>query len=238
MQQLTHPTGGSAPDSPTGSPHVSPIVWGVLLILGGFFSLMLYLGLLGDFAVWGIGLFFAAIAVAFLYLLVADTQKYWWAAIPGMTMVGLAGLIVTEGMDLPFVILFGGAAFLGWIGLGFLLVLAVRHDFWWALIPAGVMLTLAAMTYFTESGVLTDIASAAFLFMGLGVTFVVVALYRGFSEGHWWAFIPAVLLFGMGFLLWSNNVELLAKFNWLMPVALIAAGAWIVYRGLVKQRER
>jgi len=111
----------------------SGVIFGVVLLFGGGLLLLQTMGLLENASdlFWG-GIFIVAGAV-FLSLLLAGQ---WWGLFPGMTLLALGALIA-----LPEKIqdVFGGAIFLGGIGLSFWLVyLMDRMQRWWALIPAGV----------------------------------------------------------------------------------------------------
>ena len=113
---------------------------GILLIALGVLSLVGDLGVfsfadVGDL-IWG--LLFGVAGLAFLAAFLTDTYERWWAAIPGLTLCGLAVLIVF-GDRLGAS---GGALFLAAIGLSFWVIYLVRREFWWAIIPGGALITL------------------------------------------------------------------------------------------------
>ena len=90
---------------------------------------------------------------------------------------------------------FGGAIFLGGIGLSFFAVyLTDRVERWWALIPGGVLVTLAGVTIAAQR--FGEFQTAGFFFFGLAITFLLVALLAGMR----WAYWPALVLGIMGFL--------------------------------------
>ncbi|MDO9301743.1 MAG: hypothetical protein Q7T89_10180, partial [Anaerolineales bacterium] len=88
------------------------IVFGFLLIVGGGLALAQTMSLLGNASdiFWG-GMFLAT-GLIFLTLLFGG---HWWAAFPGFTLVALGALILLPNALEDF----GGALFLGGIGLSF-----------------------------------------------------------------------------------------------------------------------
>jgi hypothetical protein len=69
-------------------------------------------------------------------------RQHWWALIPGLTMTGSAVAIFLEEVNLISGEAVGGII-VGSIGLGFLLIYVVDRRQWWALIPGGVLGTVA-----------------------------------------------------------------------------------------------
>ncbi len=220
----------------TNQPHkVNPVVWGALLILAG---VLLFLQNMGVFsAVTGLiwVLVFSAGGLVFLYGFLSRGDTMWWAAIPGCTLLGLAGtVLVSEVMPQQLEFL-AGPVFLASIGLGFVLIYVVRRAFWWAIIPAGVMATLAVVAGVEESGLdVSDFLTGSLFFIGLGVTFLVVALLPGEQGQRRWAFIPAAALIIMGFLIGTPYVMAL---EYLWPAALIIGGAYLVWKALSRTEQ-
>jgi hypothetical protein len=130
---------------------------------------------------WG-GAFLAA-GLVFLSLLFGG---HWWASFPGFTLVALGALILLpESLDQ-----FGGALFLGGIGLSFWYVYFTRREqHWWALIPAGVLTALAVMIIVAER--FEEFGGAIFL-GGIGLSFFAVYLTNRIER--WWALIPGGVL--------------------------------------------
>ena len=116
----------------------------------------------------------------------------------------------------------GGAIFLGGIGLAFLIVfLTDRAERWWALIPAGVLATLAGVTIAAER--FGEFQTAGFFFFGLAITFLLVALLTGMT----WAYWPALALGIMGLL---GIASLLEFANYLWAIVMIGAGGFMLFR--------
>ncbi len=201
------------------------IVWGVLLIVAGLLFLAQSLGLIPSAwgALWAVA--FGVAGLAFVAWLFVDRRR-WWAIIPGLTLLGLAGVIVVSMLTPEGNGGWAGAVFLGAIGLSFVIVYIMRRDFWWALIPAGALLTLALVALSTSF--MTGLESGALLFIGLGVTFGIVALVPTPDGRMTWALIPAGILGVMGILI---ALALGSLLNYVWPIALIIVGIYILVRG-------
>lgn len=199
-------------------------IWGLLLVGAGLLFLLQNLGLIHDLS----GLVWAALfglgGAIFLYFFLNDRHHAWWAALPGCALLGLAGVIfLGDYAPAPLDQLSGGL-FLGSIGAGFGLVYLTDPRKWWALIPGGVMVTLGIVAAADEIGPGLD--SGGLFFIGLGLTFLLVALAPG-GEARRWALIPAAVLLVMGTML---GLSALAMFGSLWPVALIAGGLYLLWR--------
>lgn len=159
----------------------------------------------------------------FIFVFLASRSN-WWAAIPGCVLmaIGLTSALpwIAPGLEARM----GGPVVLAGISLGFWLVYLRTPGNWWAIIPAGVMLTVASMTLIsTESGLET----AGIFFIGLGLTFALVALLPGASLRMGWPWIPAGILLLMGFLFISSASKLASL---VLPGAMILGGLVLVFR--------
>jgi hypothetical protein len=189
------------------------ILIGAALILGGILMLFDRTGILKG----ATDLFWAGIlavgAAIFLFWFFSDRSK-WWAAIPGFTLAGMAASSLLLDR-----IGWGGFAFLGGIGLGFWAIYFAKRERWWAIIPGGVLITLGITSVMTDAyGVMN---SGGVFFVGLGITFVLVALLAKMK----WAFIPAAVLLLLGFFLGTPFVGVL-EYVWIG--ILLVAGAILV----------
>ncbi|MGB2964312.1 MAG: hypothetical protein WBB69_10025 [Anaerolineales bacterium] len=200
----------------------SRLIWGALLILAGILFMLQEFNILGNaFQFLWLALMVAGSAV-FLWIYFTKKEQ-WWAIIPGLTLFGLfiAGLEslldLFPGMD------WAGAVFLGCIGLAFWLVYLRRREHWWAIIPGGVLLTLAVVAGLDK---ILDWSDVIF-FLGLAGTFGLVGILPNPQHDTRWAYIPAAILAVLG-------IALIAPFKTVMlifwPAALIAVGAYILFR--------
>jgi len=205
-------------------------LFGGLLVLAG---VVFILQQLFNWPIGGvfISLLFAAGAFIFLFVFLGDHSK-WWALIPGMTLLGLAGIIATGDLFPRFNSQFGGTIFLGSIALAFILIFVVRRDFWWAVIPAGVLTTLALMTAIpAENGLLTG----GLFFLGVGATFGVLGLLPVGKKDKW-PWIPAAICIVLGTLILIGSGALVnSVFGWVWAGAFLVAGIYLVVRSLVKK---
>jgi hypothetical protein len=184
------------------------ILIGAALILGGILMLLDKAGVLkGATDFFWAGLL-AIGAGFFLFWFFSDRSK-WWAAIPGFTLAGMAASALMLDK-----IGWGGLAFLGGIGVGFWAVYIRQTAQWWAIIPGGVLLTLGFTSALTEA--FNIVETGGVFFVGLGLTFLLVALLAKMK----WAFIPAAVLLLLGFFLGTPFVGVL-EYAWI-GILLIA----------------
>jgi hypothetical protein len=197
---------------------------GLLLIGAGLLFLFANIGLLGAVAgpIWA--LLFALGGGVFISVS-ARNRARWWALIPGCTLLGLAALIGADAIVPGGTGPWGGALFLGAISLSFWLVYVLSYQRWWALIPAGTLLTLAAIAGLSGSWPGRDMGWL--LFAGLALTFGLVYLDPFAPHRRAWALYPAAGLLVMALIV---AAPLGATFNLVWPAALILAGLYLALR--------
>jgi hypothetical protein len=193
------------------------VLWGLLLVAAGIVFLLNSLGTIsiGDY-LWAV--FLVIGGLAFLSVFLSDRQ-HWWALFPAFGLL-VGGVILFLDNALPGVAgAYGGAVALGGIGLAFLLIFLANFDHWWALIPAGVLFSLAAMF-------VLGFESGGIFLIGLGLTFGVLGFVPTEHGRMRWAFIPALVLLLLGGFITLLSYNLFAL---LWPLGLIAAGVVIIY---------
>jgi len=193
-----------------------------LMLLGGLMLLEKFGILRGAPSLfWGAA--FIVTAAYFLYVFFQSPQGNWWAIIPAMALLGMGGSAI-----LPRVFSgFGGGLFLGALGVAFFVVYATNHSRWWGIIPGGVLLTLALVSVLADFDRFNAFGSGSIFFVGLALTFLLVALLPNPFGQMQWAYIPAVILFIMGAVLGSTSTAGLADYVW--PVALIIVGVLVIF---------
>lgn len=197
------------------------IVGGLILILSGVLFLLQTMGILNNVGDVFWGVIFLAAGALFLFAFFTGS---WWAVIPGLTLAGIGALILLPDSLEKF----GGAVFLGAIAVAFWLVfLTAPRERWWAIIPAGVLTTLAVITFAPEF--VSGNATGGIFFFGLAATFLLVALLAKMN----WAYYPAAALAFVG-LLAMFALEDVAGYAW--AIALIGGGGCLVYRALRRPR--
>jgi hypothetical protein len=209
----------------------SNIIVGVVLMGAGLLFLLLNLGLLGaaQSAIWAAA--FALGGVAFLAVFGRDRAR-WWALIPGFVLLSIGALIGLTEFAPSFDDALGGVLVLGGISLSFWAVYLTDRARWWAVIPGGALLTLAALVGLSTRGAGEDLAWV--LFLGLALTFGLVYLLPTGAGRNRWAIYPAGVLLVIALLIMGAMGQLL---NILWPLALILAGLYIAYRTLRVQHS-
>lgn len=208
----------------------SRIVWGVLLIAAGLIFLLENLDILpvGDLF-WLV--LFAIGGLAFLFDFFSN-RSHWWSLIPGVTFLSLSCQVGLSMVAPDIANTWGGAVFLGGFGLSFFLVRLANRAQWWAIIPGGLMLSLAVVSVLEETG--SRIETGGVFLLGLAITFALVALFSADGGPRRWPWIPAGILGVIG-LLSLLSASSLSRI--LIPLLLILVGVIVVFRAFVPVRK-
>ena len=200
----------------------SQYLWGILLIALGILFLLQEFSLIGSAwnLIWSIGMGIAGIIFLWMY---ATKKDHWWAAIPGMTLIGLSAAALGDTFPMPFSSNWLGSLFLAFIGAGFWLVYLRQRSFWWAIIPGGTLVTLGAVATLDSSSLSVE----GIFFLGLGITFALVGLLPAKHYKTQWAYIPAIVL---GILGLTQLTILGARLINFWPVVLIIVGGYIIIK--------
>jgi hypothetical protein len=206
------------------------LIIGLFLVVGGGLFLLQNLNVIPASDIfWGLA--FLVAGLVFLYVYLAD-RLHWWALIPGFSLLGIGATIALAELAPDIADVAGGALVLGGISLGFWVIYLTDIDRWWAVIPGGVLLTLAIVT-------LTDMFGAPFdgggiFFLGLGATFLLLWVLPNRGRKMGWALIPAVVLLAMGLLLSAASASLI---NYVVPGLFILIGAFFLLRALTSRPQ-
>lgn len=205
------------------------ILLGVFLVVAGtVFLLQQLLGIpIG-------GLFIALVFIAggavFLYFLARDREK-WWLVIPGFTLAAIGLLIAINELLPKAANNYGGSIFLASLALSFLVIYFLKRTQWWAIIPAGALLTLALIAGLRFNGV----ANGGLLFLGIGATFAVLGLMPVGREEKW-PWIPAGICLLLGMVLLVTSGALVDSIlGWIWALGLILVGGYFIIRAFVKK---
>ncbi len=199
---------------------------GGLFVVGGLLLLLQNLDVL--FAPWDLvwSVILLASGLAFLgYFLEKPDQ--WWAPIPALAFIAIGALIFLNTTAPRISGAWGGSIVLGDLGLGFWLAYLVRRRHWWAIIPGGVLVTLAIVAGLPKT--LTGHVAGAVFFIGLGITFGLVYLLARTPRPMNWALVPALLLTLIGVFVLVSGSPLLGL---LWPLLLILLGGYLVLRAV------
>jgi hypothetical protein len=148
----------------------------------------------------------------------------WWAVIPGLVLIALA-LIVGLPVFFPHLGAWLGALFLAAIGLSFWTVYLREPRLWWAVIPGGMFLTLAALSVLTA--VLGGNWTGGVFFFGLGLTFLLLSILPTPQGRMTWAVYPGLGLLAFGLFITALSTPL---FNYFWPAVLILFGIFFLAR--------
>ena len=194
----------------------SAIVLGAVLLLGGSLLLLQALSLLERATDIFWGSIFILGGLALLSLLRSGN---WWPLLPGVSLLAVGALILLS--DAAGAV-YGGTVLLGGIAPAFWLVyLWDRSSHWWALIPAGALSTLAAVTLVSQEARAID--SGGVFFIGLATTFLLVALLAR----RQWGYYPAAAAAITGLLAAATKLPF---GNYLWTLAMIAVGSYLLIR--------
>ena len=197
-----------------------PRLWiGGLLVFLGLLSLLDNLNIISSVSDLFWGVIWGLVGLYFLYRLFVDRTNSWWAVFPAFILIGLSiSQLLPNSLDG-----FGGLAFLGGISLAFWWVYFSDTSRWWAIIPGGVMLTLGVISVLDA---VTGVENGGLLFLGLGLTFILVAILPGGSSRSW-ALIPGMIMLLFGAFL-GTPLAGFAAYLW--PAVLIILGGYFVVR--------
>jgi hypothetical protein len=209
-------------------------IFGILLIAGGVLLGLQQFGILGGnvgdalfTGLWAIGAFY------FGNLFLQDRAHWWFAlialilgswAVSGLLDLLLPGLSIGDAVS--------GALFLGAIGAGFLVAYTRQRSNWWAIIPAGVLFTLAIISFVDGfPGLVLPFDSGSLLFFGIGLTFLVISFMNIEGQRFSWALIPAIVLIAFGVFVGFGQTQ---SWNIIWPALIILFGAYFLISSLRK----
>ncbi|RPJ27608.1 MAG: hypothetical protein EHM33_07430 [Chloroflexi bacterium] len=198
------------------------------LIPGGVMTFLALVTLLVDSTggdEWVGALFLFMIAISFLMVYLNNRIRTWALIVAYATAVlGLAPLMSTGGRDAAYF----GPIFLFAVALPFFFVYFRFPENWWAIIPAGVVTTIAIIAALSISGIIRFEREEAFmtalLMAGLAVTFAVLWLRHDKA----WAKIVTLILAALA----VASVFFMSYYQILWPVAIILAGIYLFYTAL------
>ncbi|NYF16903.1 hypothetical protein HDC37_001728 [Microbacterium sp. AK009] len=186
---------------------VPPLIWAGVLLAGG---------------------------ATFWFVFFADRPS-WWAAIPGAALIGAAITMVME-LDPAGLGQWREVPMLAVLGVGFAAVYLRDDERWWAVIPAGTLITLSVVTGLAEA-ISASVVGATFLF-GAAVTFALVALLPGGANRRWWAWIPAGVLAAGAIIVLFTAAEWFTVLTYVWPVVVIIAGGVLIWNAVHTHRQR
>ncbi|GAP15430.1 hypothetical protein LARV_03216 [Longilinea arvoryzae] len=210
------------------NPNSWRVLVGVLLVLVGALALLQTLtGFENTGVIWGA--LFAAAGIGFLYVVFQDRSR-WWAAIPGIVLLGIGAAIILDSFAPNAAEWISGLIILGGISAAFFAVYALSPLNWWALIPAGVMATLALVSVLDN---IHNFDSGWVFLGGMAATFAMVALLPERATGRklTWAWYPATALAVIALIVLVSSFKVTSV---VWAVLLIGGGLLLVWRAMKK----
>ncbi len=207
------------------------LLWGSLLIIGGVLFLLQNLDLLPGGAIFWGGVLGVA-GLMFLWGFITDRSQ-WWPLIPGLTLLGVSAAILLTAFAESAAERWSGTLILGSVGLSFWLIYLFYRENWWAVIPGGVLFTLATVAW-VELNLpeVRGLETGGIFFLGLGFTFLLLGVLPTPQGKMWWPFIPGGILTVMGVLITLTFGSLL---NVVGPALLIVGGVLLLWRAFRKE---
>lgn len=198
------------------------LVWGSLLIIFGVVGLV---ESFTDLTTWTWAAILAATGLGIFGVFLRDRSE-WWPLIPAYALWATAGLLALVELNVLDGV-FLAAYILPTIALPFIVVFLRDRSQWWALIPAYVLLAVAAMLLLSETVLLPDAFQATFILTAIALPFLVVYLL---NRAQWWPLIPAYVLLSIGVMIPLEELGVLSDF--LVPayvMFVIAIPFFVVY---------
>jgi len=206
---------------------------GALLVVAGVSWLLADMDLL-RLRGFVIAAMFAVVGLGFGYV-AARNDEHWWAWIPAGALIGLSVPIALQDLAPSLRDELGAGALMAGLGLGFLVIALRQPTHWWAIIPGGVLASIAAMI--ASRAAVNDIAAVAVLFAGFTLTFGVVAAVRTNGHRMRWALVPAgifaILALSFGF----QATRAFEVFELAWPAAIILLGVALLWREGTRRRQ-
>jgi hypothetical protein len=198
--------------------------FGGILILAGLLVLLRNIKILDlPNLVWGI--VFISGGLIFLSNLIKH-RSTWWVIIPGFGLSGIGGAIIIS--DIPGLTLVSHSFLLAFLGISFWIVYLINHNHWWAILPGGLMFTLALIAGFRAS---IDVDLGGIFLIGLALTFAILGVLQS-NRKMTWPYIPAGILTLFGLLMTTTTAKLA---NMIGPAALVLIGLIIVFRAFIRR---
>jgi len=195
---------------------------GLALLVMGVLAIFSNLQILGERSVrigWAV-IWGTASAFAFYYLVKRPGQR--WLLPLALALLGLA---VSRVMAyFPATEDFADLTAVGWIGLSLLLAGFSGANNWLVIIPAGVFLSLAAVEALRSWQL--DFPTDGVLFLGTGLSFLVLFFLPSRIGKTNWALIPAAILLAVGAL--ASYQDVTQATGYLLPVLLLLAGGGVL----------
>ena len=201
----------------------SRILWGSILIIGGIALLLQNVyGYQLTNIFWSVIFGFGGLIFLGVFL---TNRENWWALIPGFVLISIGVMLALEWLVPELNSDLGGFIVLAGIALAFFIIYLFDNAHWWAIIPGGVLATIAVFVLLEN--IWAGFGGPGVFFVGLGLTFFLLSIVPTPEGRMTWAWIPGVALTVIGFIIIVVTEQVIAL---LWPVALIILGLILIVR--------
>lgn len=206
----------------------SRILWGSILVVGGIALLLqnvfsIQLANIFWSVVFGLG------GLIFIGVFLSNREN-WWALIPGFVLVSIGVMLTLEWLAPHSNLDLGGFIILAGIALAFFVIYLLDHSHWWAIIPGGVLATVAVFVLLEN--VWAGFGGPGVFFVGLGLTFFLLFIVPTPEGRMTWAWIPGAVLTAIGFIIIVVTEQVITL---LWPLALILLGLILIVRFFISR---
>lgn len=200
------------------------LLWAAGLVLTGLLLLLFNFDVLASLEPipqFVLAALFATGAAGFFLGYFASKQD-WARLIPAWTLLALAAMSLTSTLSALDQRVTVSLLFIG-LAIAFAnIYLLDRGQFWWAVIPGGIMLVIGIVIALSARIVRAE-TLATLLFVGMGLVFLALYWLAG-RPRHWWALVPGSVLLVFGLFIFSlDNGETNGVLR-LWPLLLIVIG--------------
>ncbi len=197
--------------------------FGLFFLLVGGFLLLQNLNLFrGDVnsILWATIYGFLSIFIFYQY---SKRTSHWWWFILGVFLFSFA--ISNLFVLFPSIQQAGPVVAIAGTGIGFILIFIIDRVNWWALIPGGVLFSLGIIRYFEIYE--PETSTNGILFLGMGISFLLLYLIPTKIGRMNWALIPTIFLLAMGVISFFNQDFVVMSL--VGPFILILGGAVVLF---------
>jgi len=201
----------------------SRILWGSILIIGGIALLLQNVyGIQLANIFWSVVFGFGGLIFLGVFF---TNRENWWALIPAFVLISIGVMLALEWLVPELNSDLGGFIVLAGIAIAFFIIYFFENAHWWAIIPGGVLATVAVFVLLEN--VWAGFGGPGVFFVGLGLTFFLLSIVPTPEGRMTWAWIPGVVLTVIGFIIIVITEQVIVL---LWPVALIILGLILIVR--------
>jgi hypothetical protein len=173
---------------------------------------------------------FAGAGLLVLLVYLTDRSST-WPLIPAYVLLAIAGLLAIVAWNLLRDEAIATYVLVA-VAVPFFAVYLRDRTQWWALIPGYVMLVVAAIVFFSETGGIPDSLVGTLVLVSIGLPFLIIYLR---DRGQWWALIPAYTMFSVGALIPLAELNINENLVAAYVMFAVALPFWVVY---LRDREK